>query len=389
VKVDYVIHRYGLEVTGGAEQATRLLAEHLAAHTGWDVRVLTTCALGTDWENEYPPGTAEVNGLTVHRFASERGRASDFLAVSDRVLPLGDRAPIDEQERWLDAQGPVCPALLDAAEGSDADITVFCPYLYYPTARGIERVAARAVLQPATHDELPIRLPVFERVFQAPRALSFFTDSERRLTNRLFPVATKPQVVCGLGVDVGNAEPSPFGELAGIGRRPFVLVLGRVDPGKGSDIAAAFFRAYKERHPGDLALVFVGPVEHPPEPHPDIVVTGPVDEPAKWAALRDARFLLSPSPFESFSIVLMEAWAAGIPVVVNAACEVTREHAARSGGGLWFDGFGSFEGVLEHLEDAEMRRRMAAQGLAYVDLHFRWPSVMARYSGFLERLPAS
>jgi glycosyltransferase involved in cell wall biosynthesis len=386
VKVTYVIHRYGAEVTAGAEHATRLLAEHLRAHTGWDVEVLTTCALGTDWENEYSPGRTELNGVPVTRFTSQVGRAADFLAISDQVLPLGERAPLELQERWLDAQGPVNPDLLDAVEQSDADVIVFSPYLYYPTARGIERVRERAVLQPATHDEMAVRLPVYRRVFGAPRALSFFTDSERRLTNRLFPVATKPQVVSGLGVDRGVAEAPPFGPAVGLGDRPFVLVLGRVDPGKGSSIAAEYFRAYKRRHPGDLALVFVGPVVEAPAVDDDVLVAGAVDEAAKWAALRDAEIFLSPSPFESFSIVLMEAWLAGRPVVVNGACEVTREHCQRSGGGLWFNGYAEFEGVLSRLGDADIRVQLGTAGRRYVERHYGWPSVMERYAAFLGRL---
>jgi glycosyltransferase involved in cell wall biosynthesis len=130
-------------------------------------------------------------------------------------------------------------------------------------------------------------------------------------------------------------------------------------------------------------------VANRPPPHPDVIVTGPVDEDVKWAGLRGCLAFVSPSPLESFSIVLMEAWSVEKPVVVNARCHVTREHCAQSGGGLWFDGYGSFEAVVDRLvHDAGLRARMAAQGAAYVAAYYRWPVVIHRYRAFLERVAA-
>ena len=84
-----------------------------------------------------------------------------------------------------------------------------------------------------------------------------------------------------------------------------------------------FFRLYKERHPGPLALALVGPPAIDIAPHPDVVATGPVDEATKWDLLRDALVYVHPSALESFSLVTMEAWTQGRPVVVNGRCEVT------------------------------------------------------------------
>ncbi len=112
---------------------------------------------------------------------------------------------------------------------------------------------------------------------------------------------------------------------------------------------AAFFRTYKERHPGPLALALVGPISATIEPHPDIVFTGIVDEADKWDIVRDAQISISPSALESFSLVVLEAWMEEVPVVVNATCDPTREHCERSGGGLWFGSYREFEGVLDRL----------------------------------------
>jgi len=72
-------------------------------------------------------------------------------------------------------------------------------------------------------------------------------------------------------------------------------------------------------------------------------VTGTVSEADKWDILAGAEVMVTPSAYESFSLVLLEAWTLGVPVLVNASCAATMEHCRRSGGGLWFESFRSFE----------------------------------------------
>jgi glycosyltransferase involved in cell wall biosynthesis len=388
MKVAFVTPRYGPEVVGGAEHGARMLAERLAAPPdGWPVEVFTTCALDArTWADAYPPGTVELNGVRVHRFASRAGRDPDFENFSTGLLAHPRAASVVDDERWIDLQGPVAPDLVDAVAASDADLVVFYPYLYYPTVRAIRLVPGRAVMHPAAHDEPPLYLPGFQAVFSAVSGFAFHTDSERRLVERVFGVAQVPQLVLGLGVEAGEGDPGPARDSLGLGDRPYFLCLGRVDDGKGTGLLARFFAAYKDRHPGPLALVVAGPVVDAPPSHPDILVPGSLDEATKWGALRGAQALVSPSPFESFSLVLLEAWSVGVPVVVNAACEPTLDHCRRSGGGLWFGGYGSFEVIAERLtSDARLRAALAARGAAYVEANFTWPGLISDYRRFLTR----
>lgn len=385
----FVTPRYGAEVIGGAELGARLLAEQLVARLGWSVEVFTTCALeSSTWVDHYPPGTVELAGVRVHRFASTSGRAPGFDALSDVVLRSAHPSTAD-QRRWIAQQGPVCPDAVAAAEASAAELVAFYPYLYYPTVVGVPRLADRALLHAAAHDERPIRLPLFEEVFRSAAGLVFHTDGEQRLVERLFPTTiAAPQIVLGLGSETGEGDAdlarSTVGGALADGR-PYLVCVGRVDRGKGTDLLVRSFAAYKDRHPErrDLALVFVGPVVHPPDPHPDVVVAGVVDEATKWGLLRGAEVLVSPSGWESFSFVVLEAWSAGIPVLVNAVCDATRDHCATSGGGLWFDGYASFEAALDRLlDDRRLAGAMARAGAAYVDRNYRWPVVIDRYRTF-------
>lgn len=382
-----MVPRYGLEVVGGAEYGARMLAERLVSGPGWDVEVLTTCALDArTWADQYPPGEVDVNGVRVRRFRSAAGRDPGFEPFSARVLAApGSAAPSDGQ-RWIDLQGPVCPDVVAAAADGDADVVVFYPYLYYPTVRGVPAVRPRAVMHPAAHDEPPLRLPLFREVFAAAGGLVLQTEGERRLVERLFPVAPVPQIVMGLGVEPAAGDPGAARAALGLSDEPYLLCLGRVDDGKGTGVLARFFAGLKARRPGPLKLVLAGPVVDRPPAHPDVVVAGPVDEAVKWGALRGAVALVNPSPLEAFSLVVVEAWTAGVPVLVNAFCLATAEHVARSGGGLAFAGYGQFEVAVERLvSDAALRSVLAHRGRAHVERHYTWPVVLDRYRAFLER----
>lgn len=383
----FVPPRYGVDVVGGAEYAVRMFAENLV-RAGDAVEIFTTCARdAATWADEYPEGSEVVNGVAVHRFRSSTGRSAELAATSAAIFERGVRGGGIE-ERWVEQQGPVCPAALDAAGGSDADAVVFYPYLYWPTVHGVRRFGHRAVVHPAAHDEPPLRLEPYRDVMTGGRALVFQTEGERDLVRRTFHVEQLPQLLLGLGVEPAPTAPDPAATRSalGLGDRPFLLCLGRVDDGKGAALLARLFTAYKDRHPGPLALVFAGPVVDRPPAHPDVVVAGLVDDTTKWGLLAAAEALVNPSPNEAFSIVLMEAWTAGLPVVVNAACAATREHCARSSGGVWFSGAASFEAIVSRLHrDPALRGRLGAAGAGYVERRFLWPSLIQRYRTFLAR----
>jgi glycosyltransferase involved in cell wall biosynthesis len=382
--VGFLLPAYGVEILGGAEYGARMIAEHLV-DIGCRATVWTSTAMrAVDWAAYYEPGPSIINGVEVRRFPASP-RAADFPARSDAILRSPATAPASLAEAWVDSQGPVFPAGLAAAVASDADVVVLYPYLYWPTVQGARTLGRRAVLQPAAHDEAPFHLPLFEDVFTRVGGLVFHSDAERRLVTKRFPLtAVTPQATLGLGVEAGPGDQDPARAALGVGERPYVLCLGRVDEHKGTSMLADWWIAYKARNPGPLALVFAGPVSTPPPSHPDIIVAGPVSDEVKWGALRGARVLISPSPYESFSLVLLEAWAVGTPAMVNGVCGPTVDHCRASGGGLPFSGYGTFEEGLRRLDaDAELRHRLGAAGQGYVQARFGWDILARRYRHFL------
>ena len=393
MKVAYVVPRYGLEVVGGAESAARNLAERLVSARGWEVEVLTTCALDAmSWAEHYAPGTEEISGVAVHRFASEAGRDEGFHPYSGGLLADVSSATLEQAERWVDLQGPVSSALIAAVAASPADLVVFYPYLYHPTVRGLPLVADRAVFHPALHDEPPARLPVFPPVFESAAALVFQTYGERALAHRLYRVGAVPQIVLGLGVDEAPGSPDEQQAVAavrrrlGLGERPYLVSVARyLDQHKGTAELWDHFREYKRRHPGPLALVLAGQVVDEPPADPDVISAGLVSEVDKWALLQGSLALVSSSPFEAFSLIVIEGWTAGSAVIVNGRCEATMEHAGRSGGGLSYEDYPGFEAAVDRLTgESGLRAELVRRGAAYVDANFRWDGLIQRYAAFLE-----
>ena len=115
MKLAFVTPRYGPEVIGGAETAARMLAERLCLRPGWEVEVLTSCALDhLTWENTEPAGTTVVNGVTVRRFPPASKRTLDYFELDARLRVSPTTATLAESRRWVALNGPMCPGLVDA-----------------------------------------------------------------------------------------------------------------------------------------------------------------------------------------------------------------------------------------------------------------------------------
>ena len=100
----------------------------------------------------------------------------------------------------------------------------------------------------------------------------------------------------------------------------------------------------------------------------------------KRAAVAGASVVICPSPYESLSIVMLEAMAAGVPAVVNGRSEVLRDHCVRSNGGLYYEDGDEFTAVIELLHrDRALRAALSEAGQRYVRENYRWEAVMEKY----------
>ena len=193
MKVAFVVPRYGADIRGGAEVGARMLAERLVADRGFEVEVLTTCALDAiTWRDELPEGATVERGVTVRRIRSQAGRNEHFHPLWAQLMEDPGAASAEDCAKWVAWQGPLATDLVEAVAASDADVVAFYPYLYYPTVYGLPLVRERAVLHPAAHEEPALHLPVFDELFRMCRGFAFHSRSERALVNARFGVAIDP-----------------------------------------------------------------------------------------------------------------------------------------------------------------------------------------------------
>ncbi len=433
MNIAFIVQRYGTEILGGSEYHCRLIAERLAPKH--HVEVLTTCAADyISWKNEYAEGNDRIRGVTVRRFANARSR--DIHAFNRYSEWIFNNAHTREDElEWLRQQGPWCPALLEYLERNHQqyDILIFFTYLYAPTVLGIRIAPYKSILVPTAHDEPAIHLDIYKELFSLPAGLAYNTEVERRFLTTHFSIRAVEEMTIGCGVDlppghagahdnpapeagpvsnevsneagtdvgdpvVDEASPSFRPHLAQRGttfrRRhrlhgPFVLYGGRIDAGKGCEELIEYFSTYVQEG-GDASLVLMGVKLMPLPEEPFIRFAGRLSDEERLHALEAATVVVVPSPYESLSLLALESFAVGTPVLANARSEVLVDHCHKSNAGLYYADRDEFSECLKLLmADEGLRTAMGRNGRAYVQREYRWDVILAKYDKMFASLKQS
>ena len=160
---------------------------------------------------------------------------------------------------------------------------------------------------------------------------------------------------------------------------PIVLYGGRIDPGKGCEELLEYFGAYaKEGGEATLALMGAKMMSLPEDPY--IRFAGMLSEGERLQALEAATVVVCPSPYESLSLLALEAMSAGTPVLVNARSAVLVQHCVQSNGGLYYADRDEFVECLKLLvRDEPLRRALGDNGREYVRCSYRWDVVLEKY----------
>ena len=405
MKLAVVIQRYGAEIAGGSEYLCRLIAEQLARRH--EVDVLTTCARDErTWKNRYPEGDDRIRGVTVRRFANERTRdPASFDEYTDWIH--GHDHSADDEAEWLKQQGPWCPGLQAHLEqhNRDYDALIFFDCRYAPTVLGLRVDPARSILVPAALDGPAMHLDLYREVFSRPAGVAYTTAVERGYLKRRFSIGAAMEETVGCGVDLPPSrlhekppsEPSasPLSARGAVFRRrhrlhgPIALYDGRIEAGKGCEELLDYFNGHAESD-GDTSLVLMGLKLMPIPNALHLRFAGMLSENERSEALEAATVVVAPSPNESLSLLALESFAVGTPVLANARSDVLVDHCQRSNAGLYYADRDEFEACLRLLvRDDDLRTAMGHQGRAYVRANYRWEVVLGKYDRLIAGLPTS
>lgn len=391
MRILYVVQRYGDRIVGGSEAACRLFAEHLVQR-GHAVDVLTSCAHNyVDWADEYGPGTESINGVTVHRLPVIEPRTDALFApLHAKMMENPRSSPLFEQQRWARLMGPRLRDLETwlLKNGPEYDVVVFMTYLYATATTGLPTLSGLVptILQPTAHDEPPAYVGLYHWLFRQPDAFLFFTPEERDVVRDIYQVDPQGPVL-GIGMDVVSwpVDSKLFRAKFPHISEEYIIYVGRLDASKGVGELIRFFTEFRRRNDRDIQLVLAGDGNLEIPEGREVVVTGFLDEETKKSAIAGSALLVQPSYFESFSIVLCEAWLQKRPALVQGCCEVLRGQARRSGGAIPFEGFAEFEESLNRLlSDRSLGDAMGEAGYQYVKEKYDWNVVLDEFEAAIK-----
>ena len=212
---------------------------------------------------------------------------------------------------------------------------------------------------------------------------------ERALIQAVAANRDVPGVVVGIGSEIPRQTDPARLRRAFDMPGPFALYVGRIDANKGCGELFEFFIRYAEKAAPPVSLVLIGTPVLPIPQHPRIRHLGYVTDEDKFDAMAAADLLIVPSYFESLSMVALEAWALGRPVLANAHCDVLLGQCMRSNAGLYYRDAAEFAAALEAIVgNPALAATLGHNGRAYYERHYGWPVIERKYLTMFARLDA-
>ena len=390
LKISLVIPWFGRR-SGGAEYYCLGLARALA-DAGHDIEVLaTTCKDPfSNWSSShYQTGIEEFGNFIVRRFTPDKRNADIYV---QHELKIRDGKTLSAREEYEWSRNSINSTDMMGYIGNNRQTRnfIFMPYLYGTTITGIETAGTNGWLLPCLHNEAAAYFKTFDKIFSTANGCFFLSQPEMEFAKTRYQLPQeKCALICG-GIDpITKADPETFKQKYKI-KNPYLLYVGRVVPGKGADLLAQCYLHSIDKLENPPDLVLIGEGETISDPSGKIHSLGYLSDEDVHSAAAGCLAFCQPSWYESFSIVLLDAWQRGRPAIVNAYCDVTREHCRQSNGGLWFADSNQFRHIVQWLIDnPEKANQLGQNGQQYVQQHFNWTQTVKAIESQLNQHPKS
>jgi glycosyltransferase involved in cell wall biosynthesis len=367
-------HRYG-----GPISSVHGLCRALA-RLGHDVHVFTTNVDG-DNDSDVPLGSpVNIDGVKVQYFPSKRIRRLYWSPPMKKVLEkqMQDFNILHLHSIFL---WPTWAAARIARK-------VEKPYIISPRGMLVKELIKR---KSTFAKNLWIAL-IGKKNFQRAAAIHVTTENEKKELER-FGFHLPSVFIVPNGVDLEETRTSINNVSLSIAQlirqKPFLLFLGRINWKKGLDRLLPSLT-----YVPDIRLVIAGNDEENYKPEIEalavshgisdrITFAGPAYRDDKAALLQHASALVLLSYSENFGIVVLEAMAAGCPVVVTPEVGLS-DMVRETGSGIVVQGepdqIGN--GIKNLLSNSDLMRRMGENGQKAVEERFTWAIV----AGQMERV---
>lgn len=387
--IAFVIPWYGENIPGGAESLCRNVVHNLHAK-GINVKVLTTCVkeFSSDWNtNHYKPGQYLVDNVPVMRFKVRKRDSAAFDYINSKLMN-NILVSLEEEEVFFNEMIN-SPSLYEYIKSNQYDYHcfVFIPYMFGTTYWGIKQCPEKGVLLPCFHDESYAHMKLIKEMTNSAAGVIFNSEPEADLATKIYNISGKTEII-GMGIETEysyDTDSIKFREKYKI-NSDFILYAGRKDKGKNVDQLIEYFINYKKKkNKNDIKLLLIGggTIFIPDEYTGSIIDLGFVPAEDKLDAYSSASVFCNPSKNESFSIVIMESWLMGTPILVNSQCEVTRNFCIDSSGGLYYKNSEEFIECLDiMLTNKELSSRMGLNGKKYVEDNYSWDVIINKYIKF-------
>lgn len=382
-RVAIVSPRFGPGFAGGAERSLATMASHLH-RAGWQVEVFTTCNEHDHrWRNTLPAGVTQWEGLTIRRYPIDAVDPERFERACEEIRRQQGAVAASVEADYLD-NSLGSTALVEALQARSDEFAAIIvgPYLFRLTWQVARALPRQTLVVACFHDEPYARLPGLRQVFSHAAGLLFHTPIEQAFAQEVLGVNQPRSFVIGTALPATSGTGMAARGQARIGS-PYLVYCGRWSVEKGCDRLLACLRQVQHEQPGCWRLAVLGGGANVPR-EPWLVNLGFVDEADKRDLLAGAHALVQCSLHESLSLVVLESWAEGVPVLVPRDSAVLRWQVERSGGGWCFRDAAEFSQLLAGpLREEVERRRRGAAGRALVEQEYRQPAAYA------ERLSAA
>jgi glycosyltransferase involved in cell wall biosynthesis len=228
------------------------------------------------------------------------------------------------------------------------------------------------------------------RILRGAAAVHYTTEEEQIEAERL-PIRHRPVVIPNPYElpTFSRTGASLLSRFPVLGGKTAILFLSRIHRKKGLDLLLPAFRELHKRHP-EAVLIIAGDGESALVAELRVQArelrignhvswVGFLSGEEKLDALRTSAVFVLPSYSENFGVAVIEAMAAGLPVVVSDQVAIHNE-VQHAGAGLVCSCSPKSvaTALCRILDDPIDARRMAAKGAAFASEHYSIPAVTAR-----------